>query len=98
VHSFFVVSAAAALIDVSRLVAVDVHTHAEISASGHLSLPPELASGSRVRFKVQAERPPTVPEMAGYFRARRMAAVVFTVDAESATGHPSISILRGGAT
>jgi predicted TIM-barrel fold metal-dependent hydrolase len=76
--------------DVKNLIAIDVHTHAEISADGHLSLSPELEAGKAAYFKTGDPHPP-IPEMAAYYRERRMAAVVFTVDAETATGHPPIS-------
>jgi predicted TIM-barrel fold metal-dependent hydrolase len=72
------------------LVAVDVHVHVEVGADGRLSLPEHLMSGSAAYFKV-TERTATVAEIAAYYRERRMAAVVFTVDAESATGHPPIA-------
>ncbi|GIH23962.1 4-hydroxyphenyl-beta-ketoacyl-CoA hydrolase [Acrocarpospora phusangensis] len=75
--------------NVDELVAIDVHTHAEVSADGHTSLSADLLGASAKYFK---EHPrPTIPEMAAYYRERRMAAVVFTVDAEHATGHPRIS-------
>jgi predicted TIM-barrel fold metal-dependent hydrolase len=79
--------------NVTDLVAIDMHAHAEISASGHRSLPSELLSASASYFKLGdgADRTPTVPAIAAYYRERRMAAVVFTVDAESATGHPPVS-------
>jgi predicted TIM-barrel fold metal-dependent hydrolase len=77
-------------VKVDELVAVDVHVHVEIGADGRLSLPEHLMSGSAAYFKV-AERTKTVAEIAAYYRERRMAAVVFTVDAESATGHPPIA-------
>jgi predicted TIM-barrel fold metal-dependent hydrolase len=76
--------------NVDQLVAVDVHVHVEVGANGHLSLPQHLMSGSAAYFKV-AERTKTVAEIAAYYRERRMAAVVFTVDAGSATGHPPIA-------
>jgi uncharacterized protein len=72
------------------LVAIDVHTHAEISLSGHPSLPESLMAGSAAYFNVGGARTPTVPEIAAYYRERRMAAVIFTVDIETATGHPPI--------
>ncbi|MEU4696025.1 amidohydrolase family protein [Nonomuraea dietziae] len=75
--------------NVAELVAIDVHTHAEVSRDGHGSLSPELFGASKEYFKGHAR--PTVPEMAAYYRERRMAAVVFTVDAEHATGHPRIA-------
>ncbi|MFG2497601.1 amidohydrolase family protein [Streptomyces sp. NPDC048441] len=72
--------------DIGELVAIDVHTHAEVSAKGAASLSAELDTASASYFKVDGNRKPTLPEIAAYYRERRMAAVVFTVDAESATG------------
>jgi uncharacterized protein len=72
------------------LVAIDVHVHVEVGADGRLSLPANLMSESATYFKV-TERTATIAEIAAYYRERRMAAVVFTVDAESATGHPPIA-------
>ncbi|WP_396781804.1 amidohydrolase family protein, partial [Microbispora sp. H10830] len=80
-----------AVMNVADLVAIDVHTHAEISKDGHGSLSPELFGASEDYFKAHGHRQPTIAEMAAYYRERRMAAVVFTVDAEHATGHPRIS-------
>ncbi|NEA36163.1 amidohydrolase family protein [Streptomyces sp. SID13031] len=76
---------------VDDLVAIDVHTHAEISASGHGSLSPLLMGASGKHFGGKGHRQPAIAEMAAYYRERRMAAVVFTVDAEHATGHPRIA-------
>jgi predicted TIM-barrel fold metal-dependent hydrolase len=78
-------------LDLDRLTAIDVHTHAEISKDGHGALSPELFAASEEYFKAHGHRQPTIDEMAGHYRERRMAAVVFTVDAEHATGHPRIS-------
>jgi predicted TIM-barrel fold metal-dependent hydrolase len=75
--------------NVEELVAIDVHTHAEVSKDGHGSLSPELFGASAEYFKGHAR--PAIPEIAAYYRERKMAAVVFTVDAEHATGHPRIS-------
>ncbi|XVS67364.1 amidohydrolase family protein [Actinosynnema sp. CA-299493] len=72
------------------LVAIDVHTHAEVSRDGHPSLSPELLAASAKYFGAHGHRQPTVDEIAAHYRERRMAAVVFTVDAEHATGHPRI--------
>ncbi|XIE81040.1 amidohydrolase family protein [Streptomyces sp. SBR177] len=73
-------------IALDELVAIDVHTHCEVSASGRSSLSDELHSASGAYFKVEGHRKPTLEEMAAHYRERRMAAVVFTVDAEHATG------------
>jgi predicted TIM-barrel fold metal-dependent hydrolase len=66
-----------------------VHTHAEISASGHLSLSPELEAAKAAYFK-SGNPHPSIAQIADYYRERNLAAVVFTVDAETATGHPPI--------
>lgn len=76
--------------NLDELVAIDVHTHAEVSATGHRALAPELEAAKAAYFKEEGE-PPTIPQMAAMYRERRMAAVVFTVDTEAATGHPPIS-------
>jgi len=74
-------------INVDELVAIDVHTHAEVSSSGEGSLSKELEEASAEYFKVAHEaRKPTLDEIGAYYRELKMAAVVFTVDAESATG------------
>jgi len=75
--------------NLADLVAIDVHTHAEISSDGYPSLGPELEAAKGTYFKTHAP-PPTIRELAAYYRERRIAAVVFTVDAEAATGHPPI--------
>jgi uncharacterized protein len=77
--------------NVDDLVAIDVHTHAEVGSDGHQSLPAELMAGSATYFKVTGSRTPTISDLAAYYRERRMGAVVFTVDAETATGHPPVS-------
>jgi predicted TIM-barrel fold metal-dependent hydrolase len=69
------------------LVAIDVHTHAEVSTTtGRASLDEELHAASSAYFGVTDRRRPTLEEIASYYRERRMAAVVFSVDAEHATG------------
>jgi predicted TIM-barrel fold metal-dependent hydrolase len=72
------------------LVAIDVHVHAEVSARGAGSLAGDLASAADEYFKVADRHRPTLAEIAAYYRERRMACVVFTVDAEAATGVPAI--------
>ncbi len=75
--------------NVNDLVAIDVHTHAEVSQRGQASLADEVQAASSAYFKVDARRP-TLPEIAAHYRERRMACVVFTVDAEAATGVPGV--------
>jgi predicted TIM-barrel fold metal-dependent hydrolase len=72
---------------VEDLVAIDVHTHAEVSTrTGRASLDERLHRASSAYFGVAGRRRPTLEEIAAHYRERRMAAVVFTVDAEHATG------------
>ena len=73
------------------LTAIDVHVHVEADAHGHFSLDDELNDASAVYFKSSEHRNPTVEHIADYYRSRSMAAVVFTVDAEAATGHHGLS-------
>ncbi|MER6384944.1 amidohydrolase family protein [Streptomyces sp. NPDC001250] len=75
--------------NVDELVAIDVHTHAEVSSRGQGSLSEELDTAAGTYFKAEHRRP-TLPEIAAYYRERRMACVVFTVDAEAATGTPAV--------
>jgi predicted TIM-barrel fold metal-dependent hydrolase len=76
------------VIDVDAVVAIDVHTHAEIGSTGEDGLPPEWRAAARAYFG--EDRLPTVEDVAAYYRERNMAAVVFTVDAETQTARPAV--------
>jgi hypothetical protein len=78
-------------IDLEAIVALDVHVHVESDNHGHLSLDDELMDASAAYFKGTDNRTPTVADLAERYRAAGMAAVVFTVDATTATGHPALS-------
>jgi len=77
--------------NIDELVAIDIHTHAETSTR---LLPDEVeaealeARGKYFRYEVKH---PTIAQMAEYYRARRMAFVVFTVDHERGMGIRRIS-------
>jgi predicted TIM-barrel fold metal-dependent hydrolase len=77
-------------LNLDDLVAIDVHVHVEQDMHGHLSMDDELLSAAAKYFKGEPHHP-TVPEIADHYRAQKMAAVVFTVDSELATGHPTLS-------
>jgi uncharacterized protein len=79
-------------IDFDAIDAIDVHTHVEIDGCGHRSLDDELMAASEQYFKSGAERTPTIQTIAEHYRTRNMAAVVFTVDAATATGHAPNSV------
>ncbi|GAB2646415.1 4-hydroxyphenyl-beta-ketoacyl-CoA hydrolase [Nocardia goodfellowii] len=79
-------------LDLDALTAIDIHTHVEIDGCGHRSLDDELMEASAAYFKSGAERTPTIQAIAEHYRERKIAAVVFTVDAGAASGHPPNSV------
>jgi uncharacterized protein len=79
-------------IDFDAIDAIDIHAHVEVDGCGRRSMDDELMAASEKYFKSGAERTPTIQTIAEHYRARNMAAVVFTVDAGSATGHPPNSV------
>ncbi len=75
---------------IDELVAIDVHTHAEISVRD----PQELTSFQKAAaayFKHGHDQPPTIHEIADYYRARRIGCVIFSVDGERARGNKPVS-------
>jgi uncharacterized protein len=87
-------------IDPDAVTAIDAHVHIESDASGHHSLDAELMDASAKYFKSGTDRTPGLSAVASYYRERNLAAVVFTVDAHTATGHPALSseeIVTGAA-
>ena len=77
-------------LDLPALVAIDVHVHVEQDLHGHLSMDDELLAAAAKYFKGEPYHP-TVPQIAEDYRSKDMAAVVFTVDSELTTGHPTLS-------
>lgn len=77
-------------IKLDEIEAIDMHVHIEVDHLGHQSLPPDLAEAAAKYFKADGPRP-DIDGIASYYRDRKMAAVVFTVDAETQLGHPAIS-------
>jgi predicted TIM-barrel fold metal-dependent hydrolase len=73
------------VIDLERVVAIDVHVHTELSRAGHDPMPPELRAAA-ARYFASNEPLPTVDDVAAYYRERELAAVLFTVDWESRSG------------
>jgi predicted TIM-barrel fold metal-dependent hydrolase len=76
-------------LDLAAISAIDVHVHIEIGADGRLALPPALMEASSAYFSAD-DRTPTIDAIATGYRERGMAAVVFTIDAGTALGHPPI--------
>lgn len=86
-------------LDLDSLVAIDTHVHIELGEHGHSSLPEDLAAAASAYFRTDGPRP-ALDAIAEYYRERKMAAVVFTVDAGTNLGQeaiPSEEIARGAA-
>ncbi|GAA3389145.1 amidohydrolase family protein [Cryptosporangium minutisporangium] len=77
-------------LNLDDLVAIDVHVHVHADQHGHMALDDELSAAASKYFKGDPYDP-TVPDIAADYRAQKMAAVIFTVDAEAATGQPTLS-------
>jgi predicted TIM-barrel fold metal-dependent hydrolase len=77
-------------IDLDAITAIDVHVHIEMDGHGHSSLPDDLRDAAAAYFSADGPDP-DLDGVAAYYRERQMAAVVFTVDAETNVGHPAIS-------
>jgi hypothetical protein len=78
-------------IDLTAMTAIDMHVHIEQDSHGCFALDDELMDASAAYFKASEHRAPTLEHVADYYRRQQMAAVVFTVDATTATGHPTLS-------
>ena len=76
-------------INIDELVAIDVHTHAEMSIRDPQH-PTAFHEAAQAYFKHDNPRP-TIPEIADYYRERRIACVIFSVDGERARGDKPVS-------
>ena len=76
--------------NLADLVAIDIHTHAEKSCR----MPQgdegrEIEEAKKKYFKTEIGQP-TIPEVAAYYRERKIACVIFPVDAEQSMGWPGV--------
>lgn len=86
-------------IDLDAITAIDVHVHVEVDGHGNTSLPRDLVDAASAYFSTDGPRP-DLDSIAEHYRERRMAAVVFTVDAQAQLQHPplsSVEIAEGAA-
>jgi len=75
-------------VKLDQLKAIDVHVHIHRSEHGEADLPDRQALERYFHGEVPN---PTLPELAAYYRERRIACVVFSVDTELADGRPVVS-------
>ena len=78
-------------IDFDAIDAIDIHAHVEADDHGHHAYDDELIAATKQYFKLNSE-PTTVDAVAEYYRQRNTAAVVFTIDAQTVSGHPPNSV------
>jgi predicted TIM-barrel fold metal-dependent hydrolase len=74
------------MIDLSKITAIDVHVHAEVSC--HDPEDPVMGAffdAASAYFKADRKRP-TIPETIAFYRERNIAFCLFTVDCESGIG------------
>lgn len=77
------------MIDIEKITAIDVHTHAELSCcQPHDNFRPELDEAFAKYFKT--DKRPTMQETADFYREQNMALVMFTIDSEHETGKKRI--------
>ena len=72
-------------LNLDELVAIDVHTHAEISTRQPRDPCHAIFDEHMDKYFKEMKRP-TIAEVAQYYRERKMAAVIFTVDNEAEMG------------
>src|SRR5712671_7395560 len=77
-------------LNVEQLVAIDVHTHANISTRAPRD-PCSVVFDEAMEKYFKSAVPPTIPEVAQYYRERKIAAVIFPVDCEAEMGHTRIA-------
>src|ERR1700722_3313789 len=77
-------------LNLDKLVAIDVHTHANISQRQPRD-PCSIIFDEAMAKYFKSAPLPTIPEVAQYYRERHMAAVIFTVDNEAEMGHTRIA-------
>ncbi len=72
-------------LNLDELVAIDVHTHAEVSSRQPRDPCAVLFDETMAKYFREMKRP-TIDEVAAFYRERKMAAVIFPVDSESEMG------------
>jgi hypothetical protein len=73
-----------------QIVAIDVHTHANVSTRQPRD-PCSIIFDETMAKYFKSAPPPTIAEVAQYYRERKMAAVIFTVDSEAEMGMQRIA-------
>jgi predicted TIM-barrel fold metal-dependent hydrolase len=75
----------------AELRAIDVHTHAEVSTREPMDELWKTRTEAMAKYFKGTADQLTVPEVAAYYRARRIGCVIFPVDSERASGERRVS-------
>jgi len=73
-------------LNLEQIVALDIHTHASISTRAPRD-PCSIIFDEAMSKYFKSMVPPTISEVAQYYRDRKLAAVIFPVDSEAEMGH-----------
>lgn len=79
-------------IDFDAVDAIDFHTHVEIDSTGRCAYDPVLAEATGRYFNLGPDHFARVDDLAEQYRRHNTAAVVFTIDAGTASGHRGNSV------
>jgi predicted TIM-barrel fold metal-dependent hydrolase len=72
--------------NVAELVAIDVHTHAEVSCSLSTEEDTRAMEDAKEKYFKHTAGRPTITEVAAYYRERKIGCVIFPVDSERTMG------------
>lgn len=79
-------------VDVDAVDAIDFHAHVEIDSAGQCAYDAELAEATGRYFNLGPDHFARVDDLAAHYRSHNTVAVVFTIDAATASGHRSNSV------
>jgi predicted TIM-barrel fold metal-dependent hydrolase len=79
-------------VDTAAVDAIDFHTHVEIDSAGRRAYDDELAEATGRYFKLGGDYFARVDDLAAHYRQHNTAAVVFTIDAHTVSGHAPNSV------
>ncbi|NOD93640.1 amidohydrolase family protein [Ruegeria sp. HKCCD4884] len=79
------------MVDISKVRAIDIHTHAEEPCGCHSDDGYDDLQAAMAKYFNAKIVQPTIDETAAHFRAQNVAAVIFPVDAERETGYRRFS-------
>jgi uncharacterized protein len=77
------------LMDIDNLIAIDIHTHAEVSCRNPFDAYGEEYDRAADKY-FGSNRRPTIDETVAYYREKKIGLVMFTVDSESQLGRRRI--------